>query len=457
MDRKASLVVLAVAVLVGLGALLYSLRGGKRDDRPEVPGVLPASPRQPREVDALPERVARAELAPESKAGDAPAAPPAEFVAPEFVSTPPGVVEVAVYLGQLPARGARVELLPQGSGSFESGEARDADGEPLAADAYLQATTDEHGLARWEGMAAGNHELSVTLADGARLFRHAEVWEGNPSTRVIVRFGASSIGGTVYDANGLPLVGARVWVLQNPAGWGNDAVRRTTSAADGSYLVAGLEAGRLQVRAAPPEGRGRAPGLYARVELEANAHLRVDLGAPGHPVNWRGRLRLPSGAALEEPLLLSLRESSWGWQEDLPCDESGAFELQLLPGRYLPTYFAGYTRRRTELPPVEVGAIDLAHDLELPPACLRLEVAHPGARDGNVSVQLVPAGEDPAAHIGFSTRGTRLFLAGVPAGRYEVRVYAHEILGYGTRPVPLVIAPGQELVELVIEATRTAR
>lgn len=455
MARKASIVVLTAAALVGLGALLHFLRGGERDARREVAEVAAASPRQAPELDAPPERVARAEVAPESKAEDAPTAQAAEFVAPEFVSTPPGVVEVTVYLGQACARGARVELLPQRLGSFESGEARTFTGEPLAADACLQATTDEHGLARWEGVAAGNHELRVTLADGARLFRFAEVWEGSPSTRVIVRFGSSSIAGTVYDGNGLPLVGAQVWVSQSPAGWGNEALRRTTSAADGSYLVAGLEAGKLQVRANPPDARGHAPGLYARVELGENEHLRVDLGSPSPPVTWRGRLRLPSGAALEEPLLLSLRASEWGWQEELRCDESGAFEVQLLPGRYLPTFFSAYARRRTELAPFEVGNLDLVHDLELPTPCLRLEVNHAG--EGNVSVQLVPAGEDPAAQIGLSTRGTRLFIAGVPAGRYELRVYAHEIVGYGTRPVPLVIAPGRELVELAIEATRTPR
>jgi len=455
MDRKASLVVLAAGALVGLGALLYFLRGGERDARPEIADVAAAPRRQAQQLGALPESVARAEVALESKAEDAPAAPAAEFVAPEFVSTPPGVVEVAVYLGQAPVRGARVELLPQGLGSLQSGEARDWDGELLAASAYLQATTDEHGLVRWEGLFAGNHELCVTLADGTRLFRYAEVWEGSSSTRVIVRFGASSIGGTVYDGNGLPLIGAQVWVRQTPLGWGNDAVRRTASVADGSYLVAGLEAGSLLVRASPWDGPGSGPGLYARVELGANEHLRVDLGAPMHPVTWRGRLRLPSGAALEEPLLFSLRESDRGWQEELRCDESGAFEVSLLPGRYLPTFFSGYARRRTELAPFEVGALDLAHDVELPSPCLRLEVNHSG--EGNVAVQLVPAGEDPAAHVGFSTSGTRLFLAGVPAGHYELRVYAHEIVGYGTRPVPLVIAPGQELVELALEATRSVR
>ncbi|WUB50205.1 carboxypeptidase regulatory-like domain-containing protein [Streptomyces griseorubiginosus] len=81
--------------------------------------------------------------------------------------------------------------------------------------------------------------------------------------------GTASVHGVVCDAEGTPLAGATVLIL-DPAG---DVVARSTSGAGGDYALSGLRPGQFTLQVSAP---GRRPAAVP-VEVEASGGARHDL------------------------------------------------------------------------------------------------------------------------------------------------------------------------------------
>jgi hypothetical protein len=218
---------------------------------------------------------------------------------------------------------------------------------------------------RYEGLAPGEYGLRLTLDGGPRLSTVATVPEGG-GDEMVLRIGASSLWGFVWDDEGAPVEGAVVIASRKT---GENF--RTTTGADGRYEHAFLESGPYWLTVETARGAGREKSL-SQVRLALRETRRFDWGEPRPRVQWRGSLRAANGGAHLGGAMLFLQELGEDPAHTFhSVGPDGSFDLRLVPGRYaIRAQLHPLDDSKAELDEVEVRDGQLERDLFLPGARL---------------------------------------------------------------------------------------
>ena len=194
------------------------------------------------------------------------------------------------------------------------GVALQAEGDPAPRVDLVHARTDEGGVARFDGVHAGEVKLFV---DRGWSF-DAEVVAGETSEVELELPLGTDVAGTVVDAAGAPVGGAEIWVDSRHGvyPWGSVLA---TSWADGSFRLRGL--GRYVRFGARASGHLPSP-LFEHDELPLDAdgttrRVTLPLGASGRGV--AGRVLDPEGHPVEGAVVLVGPRG--GYNIDLPTGE----------------------------------------------------------------------------------------------------------------------------------------
>jgi protocatechuate 3,4-dioxygenase beta subunit len=214
--------------------------------------------------------------------------------------------------------------------------------------AVANGTSDETGAFHLEGLPPGPARLAAEHPDYRRAERPIQLQPGANRVRVTLEEGLS-IAGRVADERGAAVAGATV-----RATGGEGQERPAVSAADGSFRISGLSAGRQRLEA---RAEGFSPG-GGDVELEASAieglEIRLQRG-----VVLRGRLR---GLAPRE-----LADAEVGaWSPSLgsrsgSVDPTGGFQIGgVEPGEWRVLALAAHGRRQAS------ASVSVAPGAEVP-------------------------------------------------------------------------------------------
>lgn len=175
-------------------------------------------------------------------------------------------------------------------------------------------------------------------ADGARRCRHTDVrsFARRPSIRALPCCHAALVGGRLRDAEGEPLAGRSIDVVETFARGAREPTHFTTvvTDADGAFHVR-LEPGpsrQVSARFAGDRRLTRAEGRRLRVRVRAGVRLRVSrtrVRIGGAPVVFRGRVFHPEARIPPTglPVQLQFRLPGIAWSEfrTLQTDSAGRF------------------------------------------------------------------------------------------------------------------------------------
>lgn len=177
-----------------------------------------------------------------------------------------------------------------------------------------------------------------TRADGSRRCHRTVVrsFARRPPGRTVPCCRGALVGGRLVDADGAPLPGQTVEVIESFAAGSHNQSRRTelTTDADGRFSTR-LAPGPSRVVTAEFAGTGRltrAAGAQIRLRVRAAVHLRVSTGhvkVGGAPVVFKGRIAHPEAPipARGLPVQLQFRLPGMPWTEfrTVQSDAYGAF------------------------------------------------------------------------------------------------------------------------------------
>jgi protocatechuate 3,4-dioxygenase beta subunit len=204
------------------------------------------------------------------------------------------------------------------------------------------------GSFEFAGLAPGEYQFNID-AQGRRGVRvRAEIPDA-PDFQLDLRFPEGSIEGRVVDASdGAPLAGVRVTARrvqeQEASGWLGQLVAqestlaRETTAEDGTFRFARLDAGVFQLSVAPRREGERRYGAAApfRVELGSDQKVReVEIALPP-AVELAGRVLAPDGAPVRDAQVIATRSDAPGVApERATSDAEGAYRFETLAeGKY---------------------------------------------------------------------------------------------------------------------------
>ena len=327
------------------------------------------------------------------------------------------------------------------------------DGPGWTPETVAKTTTDREGrfVVPWARQARGQRGaqdfgLFARAPDGRIGWRHP-VWRNRADGKgVEIELKAvGDVPGRLIDQNARPIAGvevAAVFINESPQRNSSDSIRfspeltalfRTTTAADGSFVLRGIPHGAgVQVTiAAPAFG---SPFVYWDTTRPTSIALDGRLG------RIKGRLKPPDSRGLPNPLGLGLHSSPQPanaapgpyevfFRRNTPTDKDGAFQFDNLPpGRYVVDTFFGKDGLIATKPQyeIEVGAEAVAQ-LEIPLQRLptitgRLVDAQTGKGIGGVSLMssLLEEGKNWRQYVGEATTDTE--------GRYTIPARPGKIL-----------------------------
>ncbi|WP_242394542.1 carboxypeptidase-like regulatory domain-containing protein [Anaeromyxobacter oryzisoli] len=255
---------------------------------------------------------------------------------------PAATVEGAVVLGDgAPASGAGIELVRHDTGGRAA-----------------SATADAGGRFALDGLAPGPYDLRASAPDASPTTVAGITLAAGQRAAVRVTLAArGAVEGTVADAAGAPLSGARVRVLSRGDGLEGVLPIEVHSDFEGRYRITGVEAGRAELVAAESSAL---LGDVRAVRIEPGRTSRADFVVPAAGllsgrVTAGGR-RPPLGTAVVAvPLRAGLGTSQVA---RTLADASGNYGLAVPAGEY-----------RVHAAPAEVAYADL----RIPPAFVRVE------------------------------------------------------------------------------------
>ncbi len=227
----------------------------------------------------------------------------------------------------------------------------------------------------------------------------------------------ASVAGSVVDAKGAPVGGVKVGLEREGSENGPDESASDTTAADGSFLVSVLAAGRYVPRVYrsrngwinyPPPGGGRHPVVQVADASSRVTDVRLTIAPADLTISGRVARRGEPVAGLDITAI-----SSEGGEANAQSGADGTFVLEgLTAGRYsLHTRSGG-----SPLTSVEAGARDVV--VELPPT---------GAIEGvlrgfSSSPEITLRSE--SSHRQADVTDSKFTVADLPAGAYEVSAIA---------------------------------
>jgi protocatechuate 3,4-dioxygenase beta subunit len=367
------------------------------------------------------------------------------------LGTPALLQGVVVTSTGAPVPGATVGLSPAGEGGELGRTATGAD-----------------GRFAFRGLAAGAYDLDAGADGFAPVIRHGLLLAAGDTFEVrLTLSGTGAVEGTVSDAQGRPLAGAR---LRGGKLWGSmgQVDAEAVSGEDGHYRLGGLEPGRTTVRARRSEALSGASQLLL---VEEGRATRADFTLPGTGT-IEGTVRTPTGQPPPSPVRVVLFQAGPGrggmggrQPEVVPTDAGGQFKALVPEGSWRLVALAGdEERRRSRAEPVAAEVVadrtsraDLT--LEEPGASeaggtLTVEVREPdGAPSPGAMVLTQRAGaRNPNTFYADETGRAVLPLVSGEAARAQLSVGGRS----GGRTAPLTpVAPGAaiHLVQLLPAAS----
>jgi hypothetical protein len=281
------------------------------------------------------------------------------------VETPPGVIEGIVLRGRDP-------ITTGGLVHYRRGPLHDLAKHPhelVVEEGTRQTNIDAHGMFRIAALEPGAYSLAVDVGRGLE----QEVWTGlaanKPTRRVVIVLGTTSVKGHVWDDNGSPVSGALVAVEMEFDRKGVRSFRSTRATTnDGSYSMEDLPAGTgwFTVRL-PAKWVLNESALMRRITLLPGEQRILDFGAPEPAKQWTGTLRNVSGDIIRGGGRLHLTRKDTQAYAESKIQEDGTFSVLVRPGEYaIGVSLNSDWDHRFELPPLQIGAVDIEHDLTFP-------------------------------------------------------------------------------------------
>jgi len=266
--------------------------------------------------------------------------------------------------------GVRVELQPGGTvrGTVRGPDGEPVDGtrveveqeqNPLRFQRRLGARTDAEGRYEVAGVPPGRRTLSAFHPEHVRAVRELEITLGESRLDFRLERGYE-VRGRVLDTAGAPVPGARVSLVTDARIWTS---RGEASGEDGSFTLAGVEAGTYRARA---ERQGYAEALSEPIAVAGpvdGLELRLERGA--------AIVGTVVGAGPDEladlRVFAHLQEAGRRGAAMAPVDYEGRFRLEgIVPGDWMVTATVGVGGRsafsRVE---VEPGAVEVPVTIEL--------------------------------------------------------------------------------------------
>jgi hypothetical protein len=214
-----------------------------------------------------------------------------------------------------PVAGASVGLSPH-----------DHDGE------YTRTTTGDGGHFAFDAVAAGRYDLDVTAEGFTPAVRSGlALLAGQRFEIELALDGTGAVEGTVTDAAGRPVAGARVRGGRRFGGDFGSVGAETRADAAGRYRLTGLERGGTEVSALH-DGASAGASTSVIVAPGEVAHADLVLSDAG---TLEGTVTLPGSGAPPRPALVVAFPAGRGRRvETAPVEASGAWRLQLAAGDY---------------------------------------------------------------------------------------------------------------------------
>ena len=197
--------------------------------------------------------------------------------------------------------------------------------------------TQADGTFELDAVPPGPATLRIQLAGHATFEREIQVEdEQTLDVGTLTITCAARVAGKVVDTDGKGIAGATVnkkkgGMADNPMLSAMLGGESTTTAADGSFVLENLAAGRLTLAAS---AEGHASGQSARLELAAGQELSGIEIRLGHGGRIRGRLELPAGERAADFQITATKAGAASFAT-CKADAGGRFELSNLdPARY---------------------------------------------------------------------------------------------------------------------------
>lgn len=426
--------VLALAALGLLVAKLAGLAGLRREARARRPeaAVSPGAARAAGELATAP--LPEPPRAPVVSALSAPSAAAASEPSSVPPRAPPSSLTFLVLRDGVPVAGAEIRDGDPGAGLEPSRLWARADEPGLFDDppATRLVRTDGTGRASWIGLPDGPRAFWLRAPGEER--RRAVLAPERPEGTI--ELGHAAIEGRVYEEDGRPAPDVRLLAQQRSSGGDATLWSLARTDRDGAYAVEGLAGGAQHsvILWGIEAGRGD-PGP---LRLEPGERRRIDFGSPLGSAQVSGRLRYPSGEAVEDgqPLVFVGAHTSESWTSG-----ASGFVHRLPLGSYRVCLGSP---AGAELLAFELDG-DRELDLTLPGIVLRGSLRyggslHPRASgpEREVVLELLDAEGAPLPQR--PIRGERSYaFVGLAPGRYRL----------ATRPWPIAGTPdGQLALEL---------
>jgi large repetitive protein len=314
----------------------------------------------------------------------------------------------------------------------------------------IEATTDDKGRFRLEGVASGLHSVSAAAKGYGRVQR-ASVRLGGQADLVL--FPGSSITGTVLGPEGQPIAGAMVRVEGDFSFRAINSSGLEKTDAKGRFEIVGLEAGLYRVVARHPDF---APGVASGIAVERSGDVQADLVLE-RGTRIVGRLvgsseRPVAGRVMVQELAASRMPHSLDEVFRVDAGTDGVFQIVGIPSgsHVLVATAPGYAAQRVEVDvrprtqQTNVGDIALETGMTIR-GRVTDKAGSPIAEAQIRGFQPRPGFTSPAE--GRSEGDGTFAIGGLSAGTYRLSVSA---AGYGN--TDRQAEAGAENVEVVLQA-----
>jgi len=210
-------------------------------------------------------------------------------------------------------------------------------------------TSDAKGLFRVDGLAAGTYQAEAEAP--GHTSKYMDIVVPRPEGLSIELEGISRLEGQVVDGSGVPVPGAKVWVLFHGRYPGMEAPDPTD--AQGRFSME-IEEGTYQLGASAGNQSGLHEGEVTVVRGSLVDGLIIRLRQTG---SLAGKVFVQASHEPIEGARVVLRHPEWAWNQRVISDATGDFRIdQLVPGTYaLTLHRSGFSVSQREDVLIQAG------------------------------------------------------------------------------------------------------
>jgi RNA polymerase sigma factor (sigma-70 family) len=301
-----------------------------------------------------------------------------------MVDIPPATIEGIVLRGREPVGHCDVYAWPSWSPLPEHpkrGELEAGTGGPW--DSLVHATTDAHGLFRFtrvhtESYPGFRYMVGVDTGGGVLAETAVQPLADHTGQRIVVVLGSARIRGHVYDDDGKPRAGARVWAGLNTLR--RNVMRgfytRRSTDANGAFEIDDLPAGEywLLTYMSGRDSLEMQPDASQKLTplLRVGEVRTVDVGSTRRSPRWSGTVRTRAGDHVPGPFHIVFQNRATLARSEARYDWQGRFEIPVRAGTY--DIQIGLIGRYgdVKVEPLTMGNADLERDILVPGTRVRV-------------------------------------------------------------------------------------